>query len=189
MDYGFTKIDLEKKQQLLSTTLPYVAPEIYLEKNPETRSDFYSLGVLLYKITTGILPYTIEQISSFITGDSYNLFPKFPRELNPDIPDGLEKLILKLLEKYPEDRFEDSREIISYINKIQIKQYPFSLKWSIVHNIKFSDYIVREDYSHQLLEYVPIIKGGNGKLVVIIGGKGLGKDRHYTAFPLSFAYR
>jgi signal transduction histidine kinase/tetratricopeptide (TPR) repeat protein/tRNA A-37 threonylcarbamoyl transferase component Bud32 len=175
MDYGFTKIDLEKKQQLLSSTLPYVAPEIYLEKKSELRSDFYSLGVLLYKITTGILPYTIEQISSFITGDSYNLFPKFPRELNPEIPDGLEKLILKLLEKYPEDRFKDSQEIISYINKIQMKQYPFSLKWSIVNNIKFSDYIIREDYSHNLLEYIPIIKECNGKLVVVIGGKGLGK--------------
>ncbi|MFC1888027.1 tetratricopeptide repeat protein, partial [Candidatus Cloacimonadota bacterium] len=175
MDYGFTKIDLEKKQQLLSSTLPYVAPEIYLEKSPELRSDFYSLGVLLYKITTGILPYTIEQISSFITGDSYNLFPKFPRELNPEIPDGLEKLILRLLEKYPEDRFKDSQAIISYINNIQMKQYPFSLKWSIVNNIKFSDYIIREDYSHQLLEYIPIIQQGNGKLVVLIGGKGLGK--------------
>jgi signal transduction histidine kinase/serine/threonine protein kinase len=175
MDYGFTKIDLEKKQQLLSSSLPYVAPEIYLESNPNIRSDFYSLGVLLYKLTTGILPYTIEQISSFITGDSYNLFPKFPREFNQDIPDGLEKLILKLLEKYPEDRFENNQEIISYINNIQMKQYPFSLKWSIVNNIKFSDYIIREDYSHQLLEYVPIIEQGNGKLVVVIGGKGLGK--------------
>jgi len=175
MDYGFTKIDLDKKQQLLSTSLPYIAPEIYLEKKPEIRSDFYSLGVLLYKVTTGMLPYTIEQISSFIAGDSYNLFPKFPRELNPEIPDGLEKLILKLLEKYPEDRFENNQAIISYINKIQMKQYPFSRKWSIVNNIKFSDYIVREDYSHQLMEYLPIIKQGNGKLVVMIAGKGLGK--------------
>jgi len=175
MDYGFSKIDLEKNQQLLSTSLPYVAPEVYLDKKPESRSDFYSLGVLLYKLTTGILPYTVEQISSFIAGDSYNLFPKFPRELNPEIPAGLEKLILKLLEKYPEDRFENNQAIISFINNIQMKQYPFSRKWSIVNNIKFSDYIIREDYSHQLLEYIPIIEEGNGKLIILIAGRGLGK--------------
>jgi len=131
--------------------------------------------VLLYKLTTGILPYTVEQISSFIAGDSYNLFPKFPRELNPEIPAGLEKLILKLLEKYPEDRFENNQAIISFINNIQMKQYPFSRKWSIVNNIKFSDYIIREDYSHQLLEYIPIIEEGNGKLIILIAGRGLGK--------------
>ena len=182
MDYGFTKIDVEKSQQKISSTLPYMAPEIYLDQTPVYQSDFYSLGVILYKITTGILPYTVEQISGFIAGDSYNLFPKFPRELNPDIPEELEKLTLKLLEKTPEDRFENNESIISYINQIQIKQYPFSQKWSIVNNIRFSDYIVREDYSHQLLEYVPLVEQGNGKIIVLNAGTGLGKSNILALF-------
>ncbi len=182
MDYGFTKIDIERSQQKVSSTLPYIAPEIYLDQEPVFQSDFYSLGTILYKLTTGILPYTIEQITGFIEGNTFNLIPKFPRELNPEIPDGLEKLILKLLERNPEDRFDSIEQIIKYINQIQIKQYPYSEKWSIVNNIKFSDYIVREDYSHQLLEYVPLAAQGNGKLIVITGGTGLGKTNLLALF-------
>ena len=182
MDYGFTKLDLEKGQQNISSNLPYVAPEIYLDQKIEYRSDFYSLGVMLYKIVTGSLPYTVEQITGFIEGKRYNLFPKFPRELNPNIPSNLEKLILKLLERNSNDRFENCESIISYINKIQMRQYPFSQKWSIVNNISFSDYIVREDYAHQLLEYVPLIEKGNGKVIVISAGKGLGKTNALALF-------
>ncbi|MBN2460268.1 MAG: protein kinase [Candidatus Cloacimonetes bacterium] len=182
MDFGFTKLDLEKSQQKVSSTLPYIAPELYLDQEILYQSDFYSLGVMLYKIATGNLPYTVEQISGFIDGKRYNLFPKFPRELNPEVPDHLEKLILKLLERNPEDRFENCEDIISYINQIQIKQYPFSRSWSIVNNIKFSDYIVREDYAHQLLEYIPLIKKGNGKVIVMTAGNGLGKTNILALF-------
>ncbi len=180
--YGFTKIDIAKNQQKVSGTLPYIAPEIYLGKGAVPQSDFYSLGVILYKITTGTLPYTIEQISDFMVGRQINLFPKFPRELNEEIPSGLEKLILKLLEKNPEDRFLNIENIISYINQIQFKKYPFSRKQSIVNNMKFSDYIVREDYSHQLLDYIPIISEDNGKLITLIAGRGAGKNNVLSLF-------
>jgi len=182
MDYGFTKIDVDKNQQMISHSLPYIAPEIYMNKGATTQSDFYSLGVILYKLTTGALPYTAEQIMGFIAGDNQNLFPKFPRELNAEIPVELEKLITKLLERNPEDRFTDAGSIISYINTIQLNQYHYSRSWSVVHNIKFSDYIAREDYAHQILDYIPIIEQRNGKLIVMNGGNGLGKNNILSLF-------
>ncbi|MCD4796194.1 MAG: protein kinase [Candidatus Cloacimonetes bacterium] len=182
MDYGFTKIDMARSNQRVGSVLPYIAPEVYLGKKAVIQSDFYSMGAILYKITTGSLPYTIEQISRIMAGDKYNIFPKFPKELNPDIPDGLEKLILKLLERNPEDRFKNIETIISYINTIQLKKYLFSRRWSIVNNIQFSDYIVRENYSHQLLDYIPIISRGNGKIISLSAGKGLGKNNVLTLF-------
>ena len=182
MDYGFTKIDIERTNQRIGNILPYVAPEIFTGNEAVTQSDFYSLGVMLYQITTGTLPYTIEQLSTILAGDEFNLFPKFPTELNPDIPDDLEKIILKLLEKDPKDRFEDAESIIQQINQIQPKKYPFSRKRSIVNNIQFSDYIVREDYSHRLLDYIPIISKDNGKIISLSAGKGLGKSNVLTLF-------
>ncbi len=182
MDYGFTKIDIEITNQRIGNILPYLAPEVFTGNEAVTQSDFYSLGVMLYQITTGTLPYTIEQLSAILAGDEFNLFPKFPTELNPDIPDNLEKIILKLLEKDPEDRFKDAESIIHQINQIQPKNYPFSRKQSIVNNIKFSDYIVREDYSHRLLDYIPIISKDNGKIVSLSAGKGLGKNNVLTLF-------
>jgi signal transduction histidine kinase/serine/threonine protein kinase/tetratricopeptide (TPR) repeat protein len=182
MDYGFTKVYLDRNKQQVSGSLPYIAPEIYLGSGAVQQSDFYSLGVILYKITTGILPFTVEQISGFIAGNDYNLFPKFPREINPIIPIEMEKLMLKLLENNPEDRFENIQSIITYINNIQLKAYPFSGKWSIVNNIRFSDYIVRSDYSHKLLDYIPIVESSNGKLIILSAGKGLGKNNALTLF-------
>lgn len=182
MDYGFTKIDVDNNQQMISHSLPFIAPEIYMNKGATFQSDFYSLGVILYKLTTGALPYTAEQIMGFIAGDSQNLFPKFPRELNSEIPAELEKLITKLLERNPEDRFSDAGSIIAYINTIQLNQYQYSRSWSVVHNIQFSDYIAREDYAHQILDYLPIIKNRNGKLIVMNGGRGLGKDNILSLF-------
>jgi len=182
MDYGFTKINIERTNQRIGNMLSYVAPEIFIGNDAVAQSDFYSLGVILYQITTGTLPYTIEQLSTILAGDEFNLFPKFPTELNPDIPDELEKIILKLLEKDPKDRFDNAESIIQQINQIQPKKYPFSRKRSIVNNIQFSDYIVREDYSHRLLDYIPIIKKDNGKIISLSAGKGLGKNNVLTLF-------
>ncbi len=182
MDYGFTKIDIERTNQRIGNILPYVAPEIFTGDEAVPQSDFYSLGVMLYQITTGTLPFTVEQLSTILAGDEFNLFPKFPTELNPDIPGNLEKIILKLLEKDPKDRFTDAESIIHQINQIQPKKYPFSRKRSIVNNIQFSDYIVREDYSHRLLDYIPIISKDNGKIISLSAGKGLGKSNVLTLF-------
>ena len=182
MDYGFTKIDLERSKQKVSEILPYIAPEIYLNNEAVPESDFYSLGVILYKLTTGTLPFSIEKITGFMAGNKIDIFPQFPRELNPDIPKDLERLILSLLGRNPEDRFRSVEEIISFINRTQLKKYPFSRKWSIVHNIKFSDYIVREDYSHQLLDYMPMISRGNGKIIALTAGAGLGINNVLTLF-------
>ena len=94
LDYGFAKVDMQKNQQTISGSLPYIAPEIYLGKGAVPQSDYYSLGVTLYQITTGSLPFSVERISSLISGNQQNFFPEFPRELNPDIPKHLEKFIL-----------------------------------------------------------------------------------------------
>ncbi len=182
LDYGFTKIDIEKNQQKISGTLPYVAPEIYLGKEAKIQSDYYSLGVTLYRITTGLLPFTLEQISSLIAGKQQNFFPKFLRELNSDIPPNLERFILKLLEKNPSDRFSDIKSIISHINRIQPKKYPFTQKRGALTTIKFQSYFIRKEYTHQLLDYVDLIAQGNGKIISVIGTEGLGKNNMLSLF-------
>ncbi len=182
LDFGFTKVDLQKNQQHVSGTLPYIAPEIYRGKKAVPASDFYALGVTLYKVVTGTLPYTLEQLSDMITGSRSSLFPKFPSEINPAIPPKLEKLILKLMEKNVEDRFPDARSIIAYINRIQSHQFPYSLKFSLVNSIENSSYLLREDYTHDLLDYLPLVKTQNGKVIVLSGEEGLGKDNILTLF-------
>ncbi len=182
LDYGFTKVDRERNQQKVTGTLPFIAPEVYLGKGACKQSDFYSLGVTIYYLATGTFPFSIEQISALIAGDQQNFFPKFPRELNPDIPITLEKFILKLLEKNPEDRFPNCQAIMEYINRLQAKKYPFSQRQSIINLFQFGYYLVRQDYAHQLVDYVPNIVQSNGKVIALIGGDGVGKDDLLTLF-------
>ena len=182
IDYGFTKVDPLKENQLVSGTIPYIAPEIYTGKAPDKASDFYALGVILYRLCTGSFPFNLDQINALINGNQQYFIPTFPSELNKDLPLPLEKFILKLLERNPDNRFSSSEEMISYINRIQSKDYPFSTSWSIVNTLRFNSYIVREKYSHQLMDFIPALEAGNGKIISLIGGDGLGKDSILSLF-------
>lgn len=182
LDYGFNKIDTERNQQKISGTLPYIAPEVYTGQGACAQSDFYSLGVTLYYLVTGSLPFSQDQIADFIQGNQQSFFPKFPREFNPDIPIDLEKFILKLLEKKPEDRFADCQSIINYLNRMQDKKYPFSQKQSTINFFQFGYYLVRKDYALQLKDYLKNIINANGKVIALVGGQGLGKEDLLTLF-------
>ncbi len=182
IDYGFSRLELDKDQQYVSGTLPYIAPEIYLGKPAGPYSDFYSLGVVIYRILTGSFPFNMEQITALRSGSQKYFIPIFPSELNPQIPLFLEKLCLRLLERNPENRFQNSAEIITYINRSAEKEYPFSVSWSLVNSLQFNSYTVREQIADELLKYLPLVEEGNGKIISLVGGEGMGKDNILSLF-------
>lgn len=182
IDYGFSKVEAGDDAHAVTGSLPYLAPEIFLGKPASKASDFYALGVILYKLTTGSFPFSVDQINTLITGGHQYFIPNFPSELNKDIPASLEKFILRLLERNPDNRFSGSEEIVSYINRIHHVEYPFSAEWSMINTLRFNSYIVRDKYAHQLLDFVPAMEQGNGKIVSVIGGDGLGKDNILSLF-------
>ena len=182
MDYGFSKIDLDGDPAKVTGSLPFIAPEVYLGNEPTPESDFYALGVTLYRLTTGAFPFSIKQIMAVMQGNKDYLLPKLPRQVNSDIPEDLEKLIIRLLEKNPENRFQNVPEIIEFINKNQMKKYPFSYQWSTVNLLKFNSYYVNEEISENLTKYLEAVENQNGKLISLVGGTGLGKHDILTLF-------
>jgi serine/threonine protein kinase/signal transduction histidine kinase len=182
IDYGFTKIDPDRDSQLISGTLPYIAPEVYLRHQASNASDFYSLGVILYRLCTGTFPFNMDQINALMSGSQQYFIPIFPSELNKDIPLELEKLILRLLEKNPESRFHNGEEVISYVNRTTGRNYPFSVSWSLANSLRLNSYLVREKYSHDLLDKLPHVLESNGKIISLFGGDGLGKDNILSLF-------
>lgn len=87
-------------------TEAYMAPEVALEgKRGRNVSDIYSIGVLLYEMTTGSLPYTSPH--QLLTGASISK----PREINRDISVELESIILKAMERRPERRYPDTESM------------------------------------------------------------------------------
>jgi tetratricopeptide (TPR) repeat protein len=94
---------------LIVGTASYIAPEQALGQPVDGRTDLYALGVLLYELTTGRLPFTGDDALTIVSQHVHApIVP--PRVLRPQLPRSLEGVILRLLEKNPADRFATARE-------------------------------------------------------------------------------
>jgi serine/threonine protein kinase/Tfp pilus assembly protein PilF len=98
-------------------TPEYMSPEQAEAKETDHRSDIYSLGIVLYEMLTGQLPFEGDTPLSIAMKQKGEI-PKDPKELNTQIPDELSHLILKCLEKEKEKRFQSAEEVIAGMNGI-----------------------------------------------------------------------
>jgi serine/threonine protein kinase len=97
-------------------TPEYMSPEQVDGKDPDQRSDIYSLGVILYEMVTGRVPF--EGDNAFTVGvKQKSEIPRNPQELNSQIPDDLGQLILRCLEK--EKRPQSTGELRSELESIE----------------------------------------------------------------------
>lgn len=97
--------------QILGTPL-YMSPEQIKGGFADNRSDIYSLGIVCYELLTGNVPFAHGDVGYCHIHET----PSPPSLFNPDIPDALEKIILKAIEKKPEDRYQTVREILEEID-------------------------------------------------------------------------
>ncbi len=91
----------------LAGTPAYMSPEQGQGERGDERSDIYSLGVMLYEMVTGTVPYDADTPFAVIMQHISEPLP-MPRKINPDIPEGVEKVILKAMSKNPDDRYQSA---------------------------------------------------------------------------------
>lgn len=91
-------------------TPTYMSPEQCQGGAIDGRSDLYSLGVVLYEVATGSPPFRVKSLSEAVF-KHISTPPVPPREIRPDLPVTLEEIILRCLEKQPEDRFATGTEL------------------------------------------------------------------------------
>jgi serine/threonine protein kinase len=94
----------------LMGTLNYIAPEQGLEGQSDARSDIYSLGIVLYEMLTQRTPFDADTPLAILMKHLRDPLP-LPRQVNPDIPEPLERVVLKALAKGPEDRYQSAEEM------------------------------------------------------------------------------
>ena len=93
-------------------TPQYMSPEQALSKpDLDARSDIYSFGVMMYEMLVGRVPYNADTPFAIIHDHIYTPLP-LPREVNPDIPTPVERVLLKALAKDPLDRFASMSRLI-----------------------------------------------------------------------------
>ncbi len=110
-DFGLARAKLEAKFQTHSGAMigtpEYMAPEQSNGHN-DHRSDIYSLGVILYQMLTGHIPFTADSPVA-VTLKHIQSTPMPPSQLNDTIPPHIEDIMLKALAKAPEDRYQEAK--------------------------------------------------------------------------------
>jgi serine/threonine protein kinase/Tfp pilus assembly protein PilF len=121
MDFGIAR-SLEAKgitgAGVMIGTPEYMSPEQVEGKEVDLRSDIYSLGIILYEMVTGRVPF--EGDTPFTVGvKQKSETPQNPKELNPQIPDDLNRVILRCLEKDKENRHQSTAEVRTELENIE----------------------------------------------------------------------
>ncbi len=101
-------------------TIAYLAPERFLSKPADTRSDLYSVGVVMYEIFTGTVPFRNDRDDIVATMFSHvHDLPMPAREINRAIPEYLERVMMRAIEKDPLRRYQTAREFIADLRTLQ----------------------------------------------------------------------
>jgi serine/threonine protein kinase len=113
MDFGVARVqtsELKTKTGLMLGSPKYMSPEQVTGKAVDRRSDIFSLGALLYEMAAGVPPFrgdNLGELLSKITG----AMPPPPSEVNRTVPSTLDSIIAKALQKEPDARYQDAREL------------------------------------------------------------------------------
>jgi hypothetical protein len=112
-DFGLAKLVVGRQLTQSGTiagTPAYMSPEQGRGEKVDSRSDIYSLGIVLYEMATGVVPFHAETPMAVVVKHIIDPLP-LPRSKNPELPEQIERVILKSLSKDPDDRFQDADEM------------------------------------------------------------------------------
>ncbi len=119
-DFGLAKV-LENSPQLTASgavmgTPLYMSPEQSRGIAVDGRSDIYAVGVVLYEMVTGRPPFQAETPLAVVLAHIHDPLP-LPQEINPDVPDEIQRVILKALAKDPDDRYQTAHELAEALSE------------------------------------------------------------------------
>lgn len=120
-DFGIARFSQSETQTMTDKAIGsvhYIAPEQARGDFITDKADIYSVGVMLYEMITGRLPFMADNAVS-VALMQLQAKPVMPRDLNPSLPLGLEQITMKAMEKNPVDRFQSAGEMLDDIDRFR----------------------------------------------------------------------
>ena len=144
-DFGMSvSVEDWEKDSLIAGSPSYMSPELFTGSKPDPRSDIYSLGVTLYQMLSGRLPFESQTIRTVAYQHQEEEAVPLDK-LNSEVPAAVVKLVARMMAKKPEDRFQNMEELLSEIWKIRQETAPNRDLVPDVHTIS----MMRLDYEMQ----------------------------------------
>jgi predicted ATPase/class 3 adenylate cyclase/GAF domain-containing protein len=169
----------------LEGTLQYMAPEQTgrMNRSIDGRADLYALGVTFYEMLTKRLPFELEDHAELVHRH-LTAIPQSPRNLDPDIPEHLSNLVMKLLAKDPEDRYQSGSGLAHDLAAMAEMAEPgrhfgdFSLgSRDVADRLRVPERLYGRDADLTVLvKSVEDVGLGRAQLMLIAGRSGVGKS-------------
>lgn len=189
-------------------TAAYMSPEQVLAKPLDVRTDLFSFGAVLYEMATGVLPFRGDSAAA-IYDSILHQTPTVPVRLNPDVPQELERIILKCLEKDRALRYQSADELLADLKRLRRDSTDGRVnlaasgahlpaarasRWRAVAILIATVVIIglgvagwEQFFRHSSLEDLPLVANAHiGRLTTSGNAKssGLSRDGHYFAYVL-----
>ena len=119
-DFGIAELqnDIEESNGETVGSVHYIAPEQARGAAPDARSDIYSLGIVMYEMLTGRLPY-VGDTDVEVAVKHMNTVPVSPREIVPEIPEELERICLKAMDADIDARYQTAGELLRDLERFR----------------------------------------------------------------------
>ncbi|MEG4572370.1 AAA family ATPase [Microcoleus sp. N3A4] len=189
IDFSIASL-LERENQtvtnpnLLEGTLAYMSPEQTgrMNRTVDYRTDFYSLGVTFYEMLTGKLPFSAKDPLEFVHCHIAKA-PIPPKELISEIPDAVSEIVMKLLSKTAEDRYQSALGLKVDLETCQQMLSSGEICHFIIGQLdSYSQFLIpqklygREREVASLLEAFARVSGGKTEMMLVSGYSGIGKS-------------
>ena len=182
MDFGLAysqKAARLTQERTVMGTLAYLAPEQIMGEAIDGRTDLYALGVILYELTTGRLPFTGDDMLKLISQHLHSPVEP-PRAHRADLPPALDALIVRLLSKQPADRPASAEAVQAALENLK-RPAPtpptLTAAYSTLDSISRDQLIGREGELDEMVRLWNQAASGEGQMLLVSGEPGIGKTR------------
>lgn len=185
IDFGLSQMEDEPRSTAIQGTIQYSSPEMIKKEKTDHRSDLYAMGVILYEMATGNNPFDDPNVVNVVV----NHLEKKINSLETDyafITEDIKKIILKLLEKDPDYRYQNVEEIYRDLKPLHAQFHPVELEDQVVLH---SCFVNRDNVLTRLTEatsdFFSDLHHEKASVLWITGEEGVGKSSLLKRFKLN----